>query len=366
MTQLFNFKPDYDSKKPLIIYGFGLNCLWWLRLVIANGIEVSAIFDANPKYHNTTICGIPVLPPEKMGEFNRDMNVLISPNQGNFTLTKMFNDLGFSKLYYSCDVDINWINREIATKERDCEIIATHTEEITIARSLFKEPESLEIFDARLRAYQTGEWDVLEKCYSNGGYYPKSVFNFTSDEVFADCGAFDGGTSFDFRNKMNALYGHIYAFEPNELQFEVTARSFEFFDLKNAEAHRYAICDRVGTISFINDWNGCGSHISAIGSVEVPCTSLDVFFTEEGRKAPTYIKMDIEGAEVDALVGARSIITTNKPKLAICVYHKIEHLWEVPKKIFDFGMTDEYDFYLRHSGSFIDSVFFAAPKSRRT
>jgi hypothetical protein len=60
----------------------------------------------------------------------------------------------------------------------------------------------------------------------------------------------------------------------------------------------------------------------------------------------TFIKMDIEGSEPQALSGAEEIIKKQKPKLAICVYHKPEHLWEIPlylKKI-----VPEYKIYIRH------------------
>ena len=56
--------------------------------------------------------------------------------------------------------------------------------------------------------------------------------------------------------------------------------------------------------------------------------------------------MDIEGAEVNALLGAEENIKKQKPKLAICVYHKPEHLWKIPlyiKKI-----VPDYKLYIRH------------------
>jgi hypothetical protein len=60
----------------------------------------------------------------------------------------------------------------------------------------------------------------------------------------------------------------------------------------------------------------------------------------------TFIKMDIEGAEPHALRGARNIIRTQKPKLAICTYHDFRHLWEIPLYIKE--LVPEYKIYLRH------------------
>lgn len=58
------------------------------------------------------------------------------------------------------------------------------------------------------------------------------------------------------------------------------------------------------------------------------------------------LKMDIEGAELSALAGARESIRKWKPKLAICIYHKKEDLWEIAEYIL--GIEPEYRLYMRN------------------
>lgn len=60
----------------------------------------------------------------------------------------------------------------------------------------------------------------------------------------------------------------------------------------------------------------------------------------------TFIKMDIEGAEKESILGAKEIIKKYKPKLAICVYHKLEDIYMIPKMIKE--LVPEYKLYLRH------------------
>ena len=56
--------------------------------------------------------------------------------------------------------------------------------------------------------------------------------------------------------------------------------------------------------------------------------------------------MDVEGAELKSLVGARNTIIKNHPRLAICVYHKISDVYEIPEYIL--SIVPEYRFFLRH------------------
>jgi len=64
------------------------------------------------------------------------------------------------------------------------------------------------------------------------------------------------------------------------------------------------------------------------------------------NRTVTYIKMDVEGAEINALWGAEHIIRTQKPKLSVCVYHKVSDFWQVPLLIKRFNQ--DYNFILRH------------------
>ncbi len=91
------------------------------------------------------------------------------------------------------------------------------------------------------------------------------------------------------------------------------------------------------------DSNGSSSvMISDTGTIEIETGTID----EQCDKIPTFIKMDIEGAEYEALLGARKTISEHKPKLAISVYHKPEDIIELPKLILD--LNPGYKLWLRH------------------
>lgn len=104
-----------------------------------------------------------------------------------------------------------------------------------------------------------------------------------------------------------------------------------------------------------NSGNGSSSSISDNGEQLAHIVSLDdVLITKD----ITMIKMDIEGAEIDALNGAKNTIQSLKPDLAICVYHKISDIWEIPLMLHKW--VPEYKFYLRcHAGSTMETVLYA-------
>ncbi|WP_050782855.1 FkbM family methyltransferase [Selenomonas sp. oral taxon 137] len=89
--------------------------------------------------------------------------------------------------------------------------------------------------------------------------------------------------------------------------------------------------------------NATSSVFAEDGSERAEFRPLDEVL---GEAPVTLVKMDIEGAEPLALRGAERIIREHAPKLAICTYHRAEHLWEIPALIRE--MNPAYRFYFRH------------------
>ena len=88
--------------------------------------------------------------------------------------------------------------------------------------------------------------------------------------------------------------------------------------------------------------------------ITVNTVALDDFLSEK----PTLIKMDIEGFELDALKGAQNIIRSYKPKLAICIYHKPEDIFEIIHYIR--SLEPQYKFKVKHhSGCIWETVLYA-------
>lgn len=194
-------------------------------------------------------------------------------------------------------------------------------------------------------------------------YFPNELVVPLADEVFVDCGAFDGDTLQDFINRRGGAFARIVAIEPDPENWEALAARVAALPGETRDRiHlvRSAVGSKRETVTF-NATGTAGSSIGE-GSYQVNCAPLDELL--EGLQ-PTYLKMDIEGAEPDALLGARQIIEKNTVVLAICLYHAQEHLWQIPLLIQ--SICDNYDFFLRrYSDECWELVCYAVPKTRRS
>lgn len=160
------------------------------------------------------------------------------------------------------------------------------------------------------------------------------------NECFADVGALDGETTEYFLSHFEN--GHAYVLEPNPEQFSVTAERLR--DCPEVELFPYGAYDENTTLRFdTEEGNEGGAKVSESGGIEIEVRRLDDLLG--GRKV-TFLKMDIEGSELAALRGAERIIREQRPKLAICVYHKPEDMWEIPSLILQYD--PDYKLYLRH------------------
>jgi FkbM family methyltransferase len=174
-------------------------------------------------------------------------------------------------------------------------------------------------------------------------------------EVFVDCGAYIG----DFVDELYAKMPDgavndfkVYSFEPDEENFGIMYEKF-----KN-DSHvipvKKGISSAARTLYFDKSTEEDG-HIAESGSQKIEVDSIDNVL---GAQKATFIKMDIEGSELDGLKGAKKQIVENKPRLAVCLYHKQNDMFEIP--LYIKSLRDDYKFYVRpHSSMPTELVLYA-------
>ena len=185
---------------------------------------------------------------------------------------------------------------------------------------------------------------------------PQQYFEFPLPKggAFIDAGCFDCGTDLRFIEITGGLYDKIIAFEPDRLNMINCQKIAGENSIKNIELIPAGLWDKEEVLYF----SECGqidSHLDSQNGVPTRMVALDQIIKQE---RVSFIKMDVEGAELKALHGARRTIIENKPLLAICVYHKPEDFVEIAE--FIKSLVPEYKLYLRHYGSLTyETVLYA-------
>lgn len=182
------------------------------------------------------------------------------------------------------------------------------------------------------------------------------VFPPKKDEIFVNAGAFHGETDIDFVKWTNGLYKKIYAFEPMKENVEICKKNYRENGISNIEIFCKGTWSETGFISFTEGENqGC---IDEHGYNQIETIRID----DVVGGGITFVKMDIEGAELKALQGARETILRNRPRMAICIYHKSEDLYEIPHYLL--SLVPEYRFMVRQYTSMNwETVLYVATES---
>lgn len=161
-------------------------------------------------------------------------------------------------------------------------------------------------------------------------------------------GGYDGDTIEQFLKFSNGIYKHIYSFEPDPENYnKLLNRGYsDKITVYNAGLYR-----ETTQLSFSANKGG-SSKVEEEGTDIISVYKFDELDILDNKV--TFIKMDIEGSELDALVGMEKTIKKWKPKLAICIYHKFEDLWELP--LYIKSLVPEYKLYIRNYTSYLDEI----------
>ena len=177
-------------------------------------------------------------------------------------------------------------------------------------------------------------------------YFDEDIVQLQDGEAFVDAGSLDLGTTRIFMEKMKqkgCAVEKVWAFEPDDSNYCDCEKALIEKGMEKVELMKMGLWCRNTNLAFQCD-ELAGSHIveSDEGGTQVKVVALDSCVQEK----VTFIKMDIEGAEYEALKGAERLIRKYKPKLAVSIYHKPEDIWEIPGVILN--IHPGYKLYLRH------------------
>lgn len=173
-------------------------------------------------------------------------------------------------------------------------------------------------------------------------YYDFDILNCSKEECLVDLGAYNGDSVLSYIHNFG-IYKRIYCYEMTAASMKEMQKNLQDFD---NIIYRQVAVGSINNSMYITDiaGNSHSNFVSSEGTTEIPMVKLD----DDIIEPITFIKMDIEGSEIEAMKGAERHIREDKPKLAVCSYHNNHHIYEIPRLMREYN--PQYKLYMRYNG----------------
>jgi FkbM family methyltransferase len=357
------FASKVFAGRKIVIYGAGEGFHWVQEILMRHYHYEPWIVLDRRFARGDTYEGFPAFSPldfHPTEEDQREAVVIICVGRRDYhaEIVRSLQDLGLRNIILMMDVyEIhNPFRLPEELEEKGFGFYLEQKERITACLDLFEDEESREIYCRSLRTHMLRKPVPLPARPREEQYFPKDIPLSRGYSKFVNCGAYDGDTV----RLLNAVHGKVddlVCFETEPLLFQRLAdylRNNRNDLARSIVAMPCAVYDREGLVRFISG-GGLGSRISGKGDVFVQAVALDHVLPGFD---PTFICMDVEGAEPEVLKGAEGLIRASRPDLGVCVYHAPHHLWEVPLYLRELDLG--YRFYLRNYTTFsTETVLYA-------
>lgn len=327
------------------------------------GVQILGFGDSNPELWNRVVDDLVVFAPDEIASLHPNVPVLVASTLHDSVITESLIQKGCSTVipvgFLNLVLPEVFVSREYSGSLNAVTNRASHA---TIKRvhDLLADEKSQKVFAAKLLFYLTGEKSLLDKIRSDRPiYFDQDLLSISPDEVVVDGGAYTDDTLQAFMSCCEGRFRSYYAFEPDADNF-LKLQNSPMVDGTQVIAVQAGLARRTGCVRFTSTSCVDARVLSEFepGGETIQVVSLDEFFTH--RPVPSFIKMDIEGAEREALEGAEKLIAQHAPTLAISVYHHPSDLWELPA--FIQTLNPRYRLFLRHYTREIDNtVCYAIP-----
>ena len=383
-----------QKRVPVVLFGAGSAGQHVFPALQLHGVSATCFCDNDASRSGSTCCGIPVISFAELLHQHKKSVIFIASNRYAQEIAQQLLADGFcSSQIRSLDPAQLFYYVRFPHYHTGKEELVENQEAIAKAYELFSDEKSKEIFISRLALYAGGAdyssfvkfisrySDALHGVEHSGEsaattenflYFNNDLIRLSKGEVLIDGGAFTGDSAVEFIRRCRALniaYDHIYCFEPDASNYHRLTENLSTH--ANITCLNLGLWSRATTLSFLSS-----GHIQSfaarvirdsgdtevvdpqMGDVQIRTASIDELLS--GRVV-TFIKMDIEGAEMEALEGCAETIRAHRPKLVISAYHRRSDIYQIPILIND--ILPGYKFYLRHlSDCYYDTVLFAISK----
>jgi FkbM family methyltransferase len=352
------------NEERLILFGAGALGRLVLQGLKQAGIRPIAFADNNQRLWNAEIDGVPVLSPSIASDRYRDSGCFVVTVYNGSPARGQLKALGCN--YVAPFASLFWKYADVFTPNFGIDLphkLFAFADEIRACYEVLADEDSRRELAGQLEwRYWLENAALPSPINPTETYFPMDLIVPSEDEVLVDCGSFQGDILPSFTSHWNGRFQHIFALEPDPQNREVLVTTTRSMGLaERLTVLPYAVGEQSGMVQFVSTGT-VTSQIEEGGeqSLSVGCRRLDEI---SWPLTPTYIKMDIEGAEPRALIGATDLLRRHHPILAVCTYHRTEHLWQIPNLIR--SIAPEYTLFLRrYAEECWEGVCYAIPDQR--
>ena len=336
-----------NTNKPILLYGMGNGADMIIKVLESYGISYEDTFASDGFVRGHSFHGKRVLSFSEAKEKYKDFIIIVTFAVHDDKTMNFISELSDSFELYAPTVSV------VDGSPFTYEFFMENEENFRKAYDMLCDEKSKEDFLDILRFKLSGDVKYLLKTHSDKMKLYEDVLPLSDDETIVDLGAYDGDTIREFLTVTDGKYNKIIALEPDEKNFRKLERKTE--GLPNLIRLNLGAWDKEETLFFAKK-SGRNSRLEETG-IPVNFNRVDNIVTEE----VTFIKMDIEGAELKALEGAKNTVAKYKPKLYVCAYHRNEDMFALPFKIKE--LFGGYKIYFRQHPYIPawESNFYAIP-----
>ncbi|MFZ7102550.1 MAG: FkbM family methyltransferase [Peptococcaceae bacterium] len=329
------------------IFLFGAGGIGYItgRILTDKGYKVCCFIDDDQAKQGTELNGIKILGLQDVDCTPESVILICTPNPMNIRHKLL--GLGYENVAY---LPVMMLENSFY----DTSLIAKESRKLAQVYDLLADEFSKLVFSNILQHRITMDFSYFTGIVSQKQYFPTDIFTLNDQECFVDGGAYNGETIRDFIKATGNSFTFIYGFEPDKQNFDSLEKELEHIGANRLKLFNAGLYSATQEACFDSHGNS-SSHLSESGKDKI---SLVKFDDIAEKYKPTYIKLDIEGAEREALEGMENTLKAYRPKLAVSVYHKADDLWELPLVVH--SLNSSYKIYLRHyMGSLHETVCYA-------
>lgn len=356
-----------ETDGSVVLFGAGRLGRLCARALRRGGVKLRAFCDSDRKLHGTAVEGVEVVGPEQAAERFGGSALFVAAIWTGAARESMMERIGFLRglgcRFVANYAPLVWAlgGDEVPFHAFDLPTrVLAHGMEIGRLAAILDDDHSQATLLAALRQRVRGEFDENPPVADQ--YFPRHIVALQPDEIFVDGGAYTGDTLQIFLERSEAKFDEYHAFEPDLANLEqLRARVLALPEPVRAKVriHECALHSRSEELGFSGD-AGLSSRVEPSGRRRVWGRALDEALA--GRRV-TFLKLDVEGAEREALLGARTALAQNQPVVAVCVYHDPADLWEIPLMLHD-RLPQHRMFLRQHGYDGWETVAYAVPPER--